>query len=61
VLLAQVATRRNLERHAKPSARFLLETNELLGLVAPLEVEVFREGWLDDRCVARVLASKPAL
>lgn len=61
VLLAEAATRRNLERHAKPSARFLLEINELLALVAPLEVEVYREGWLDDRSVARVLARKPAL
>jgi tellurite methyltransferase len=60
-LLVEAATRRNLERHAKPSARFLLEPNELLARVAPLEVEVYREGWLDGRCVARVLARKPAL
>jgi SAM-dependent methyltransferase len=63
VLIAEAATRRNLERHARPSARFLLEPGELLRLVTPLrlEVEVYREGWIDDRCVARILARKPAL
>jgi hypothetical protein len=50
---------RNLERHARPSARFLVEPNELLRLVAPLEIVAYREGWLDDRSLARVLARRP--
>lgn len=38
-------TRRNLERHAKPSARFLLEEGTLPGLVSGAVVEHFEEGW----------------
>ena len=59
VLACEIATKRNLERHAHPSARFLLEPNELLALLGPLEVAYYREGWLGDRCVARALARRP--
>ncbi|MEE9278591.1 MAG: class I SAM-dependent methyltransferase [Myxococcota bacterium] len=55
-LVCELPTRRNLERHAKPGRRFLVETNELLALAAPLEVVYYREGWSDDHCVARLLA-----
>jgi SAM-dependent methyltransferase len=56
VLLCELPTSRNLERHERPSARFLVEPNELLRLVAPLEIVAYREGWLEDRSLARVLA-----
>jgi len=52
-------TARNLERHPKPSRRFLLEPGELETLVPPaLEVVVLDESWSDDghheaRLVAR--------
>lgn len=55
-LVCELPTRRNLERHAKPGSRFLLETNELLELVAPLELVYYREGWVEDRAVARAVA-----
>jgi SAM-dependent methyltransferase len=55
-LVCEIATRRNLERHAHPSARFLLEENELLALCTPLHVTYYREAWLDDRHLARIAA-----
>ena len=60
VLLCETPTRLNLKRHAHPSARFLLDTNELLALCAPLEVVYYREGWIDDHSLARILARKLA-
>jgi SAM-dependent methyltransferase len=55
VLICEIPTRRNLERHAKPSARFLLEENELLELCGSLRILHHREGWIDDRCLARLI------
>jgi tellurite methyltransferase len=56
LLICEIATRRNLERHARPSARFLLDEGELVKLVAPLEIVQSEEGWFDDRALARVVA-----
>jgi SAM-dependent methyltransferase len=58
VLACEIATVGNLERHAKPSRRFLLEPDELRALCAPLETSFYDEGWHDDRCVARILARR---
>ena len=58
LLVCELATRRNLERHAHPSARFLVEENELRGLVAPLEVVSYWEGWAEGRALARVAARR---
>ena len=55
----EIATVGNLERHAHPSRRFLLERGELAQLCAPLEIMHSVEGWFDDRCVARVIARRP--
>lgn len=43
-------TRRNLTRHPKPPARFLLEEGQLASLIAglPLEMLHAREGWSDE-------------
>jgi len=50
-------TRRNLERHARPSARFLLDEGALPGLVSGLRVEHFAEDWsLDGFHEARLVA-----
>jgi len=52
-------TRRNLERHAKPSAAHLLDEGELPRLVRGLDLEVLRyeEGWIDEgRHAARLVA-----
>ena len=56
LLICGIPTRRNLERHARPPEPFLLEKNELLDLCRPLEIVYYREGWIDDRCLARVIA-----
>ena len=60
VLVCEISTVGNLERHAKPSRRFLLESNELLQLCARLEIVYYREGWQDDRCQARIVARRPS-
>lgn len=56
----------NLERHAKPSRRFLVEQGELASWVDALGFEtlVHREGWTDDgvheaQVIARRLPAKP--
>lgn len=59
-LVCEIPTRRNLERHARPSERFLLEENELRGLCRPLRIVYSREGWIEDRALARVIARRPA-
>lgn len=53
-------TVRNLERHAKPSRRFLAEPQELLDWArsAGLAVVSYREGWVQDRAVAQLLARR---
>lgn len=38
-------TRKNLQRHAKPPAQFLLEDGELSSLINGLEVLHYQEGW----------------
>ncbi|MGE0712063.1 MAG: class I SAM-dependent methyltransferase [Planctomycetota bacterium] len=60
VLLFCQPTRRNLERHPRPSARFLLEEGELPALIPPvLEVLRLEEGWLEEgRHEARVVARR---
>ena len=60
VLVCEIATVRNLERHDRPPRRFLLEDGELRRLVAPLELVHAYEGWAGDRAVARVIARRPA-
>lgn len=50
-------TRSNLQRHAHPSARFLLEDGELPRLVQGLKVVSYTEGWTDEgRHEARLVA-----
>ena len=59
LLLFVQPTVRNLECNPKPSARFLLEEQELLALVRGLEVLDYREAWTNDqRHEARVLARR---
>ena len=58
LLICEIATRRNLERNARPSARFLLEEGELATLVAPLEIVHGEEDWFEDRALARVIARR---
>ncbi len=58
LLVCGMATVRNLERHTRPPAAFLLDEGELPKLVAPFEVLWQREGWFGDRALARVVARK---
>ena len=47
VLIVQT-TVRNLERHARPPAPFLLEEGELPRLLAPLTIDFYEEGWNEE-------------
>lgn len=60
ILVYVQPTRRNLERHPHPGARFLLEEGELGRLALGLEVLRLEEGWTPaGRHEARLLARKP--
>ncbi len=53
-------TVRNLQRHPRPGAAYLLEEGEAAGLVPGLEIVSLEEGWSDeDRHEARLLARRP--
>lgn len=58
VVIAELPTVRNLERHARPSRRWLAEPNELLRDLAGLEVLYYREGWLGGMHRARLAARR---
>ena len=58
VLVAEVATIRNLERHSHPSLRYLAEPGELRELCSPLEILYYSEGWFDNQASARLVAQK---
>jgi SAM-dependent methyltransferase len=58
ILACEIATVRNLERHARPGRRFLLEPGEIVDLVGPLELLLYREGWFGDRALARIAARR---
>ena len=60
LLIFEQPTRTNLERHARPSARFCLEDGELPGLLHGLNVLAYEEGWTEaGRHEARLLAQRP--
>jgi tellurite methyltransferase len=58
LLVAEIATRRNMERNERPSERFLLELGELRELLAPLEVVHYCEDWFEGYHVARGVARR---
>lgn len=61
VLIAEVATITSLEKNPqKPSVRWLAERNELLRSCEGLDVVYYREGWIGERALARVLARRRA-
>ena len=61
LLLYVHSTMRNLERHDRPSKRFLLAEGELrTAFAGALEIVSYDEGWLDGgRHEARLLARLP--
>jgi SAM-dependent methyltransferase len=59
ILLYAHPTRRNLERHPRPPARFLLEEGELPLRLPGFEIVHCEEGWLDeDRHEVRLIARR---
>jgi len=58
VVVAELATVKNLERQSKPSRRWLAEPNELLRDCRGLNVEYYREAWVGDRHLARLVARR---
>ncbi len=60
LLIYETFTRAQAARGKPTSPRFLLEPAELRGLVAPLEIVVEREGEFEGRCIASVIARRPA-
>ncbi len=56
LLVLELATRTNLERHERPPRQFLLEEGEILTLLPGLELLEYHERWWDDRHVAHVVA-----
>lgn len=58
VVVAELATVRNLERQERPSRRWLAEPNELLRDAGALDVLYYREAWVGDRHLARILARR---
>ena len=60
VVVAELATVRTSERRPRPSRRWLATPNELLEECRQLEVVYYREAWVDDRHLARLIARRPA-
>lgn len=59
LLVCELATVRNLERHDRPSLPYLLEEGELLALIPGLEVLDHSERWTEEgRHEARVTATR---
>ena len=61
VLVVIHPTQTNLERHAKPPARFLLEDGELPGLIQGLTTEHYEEGWLSEGRHEAVIVARRCL
>ena len=58
ILIGALATRTNLEQHARPPAPFLLEDGELPRLLTGFDLVTYEEGWQDNRHDARFVARK---
>jgi tellurite methyltransferase len=59
LLVCEIATVRNLERHDRPPRPYLLEEGELAALAGDLETVSYDEGWVDDhRHCARLVARR---
>ena len=58
VLVAELFTTTNLERHPHPSRRWLVEPGDLRRWASPLAIVWSEEGWHGDRHSARIIAKK---
>jgi 2-polyprenyl-3-methyl-5-hydroxy-6-metoxy-1,4-benzoquinol methylase len=59
VLLMELATVKNLERHQRPPRPFLVESNELMCWFPELVLVSYEERLYDNRFVAQLVARKP--
>lgn len=61
LLVCEIATVRNLEKHDRPPREYLLEEGEMGHLTEPLTTIVYTEGWVDDdRHCARFVGRRSA-
>jgi len=59
LLICEIATVRNLERHDRPPRPYLVEEGELRASVGGLDIVSYGEGWVDDdRHCARLVARR---
>ncbi|MCB9630792.1 MAG: class I SAM-dependent methyltransferase [Sandaracinus sp.] len=58
VIVAELATTKNAERNEKPSKKWLCAPNELIRDSRDLEVLYYREAWVGDRHLARLVARR---
>jgi SAM-dependent methyltransferase len=59
LLVLEIATVRNLERHPNPSRPYVLEEGEAQAIFSDWQVLLSREGWRDDHHVAQMVARRP--
>jgi hypothetical protein len=59
IVVAELRTTKNLERQSNPSRRWLAEPNELIRDIGVLDVLYYRESWIGERHVARLIARQP--
>lgn len=61
LLICEIATVRNLERHERPPRPYLVEEGELARLAGNLEIVIYEEDWVDDdRHCARLVGRRSA-
>ncbi len=58
LLVGEIATVRNLERHERPPEPYVLRPGELPALLDGLEIVFHEEGWFDDHHQARFVARR---
>lgn len=58
LMVCEIATVRNLERHDRPPRRFLLSEGRLAALTGGLETVVWTEEWTEDRHLARYVGRR---
>ena len=58
LLVGSMATVASLERHERPPLPYLLQAGEFPSLVGDLDLLIYEEGWQNDRCDARFVASR---
>lgn len=58
LLVVEIATTRNLERHPRPSAEHVLREGEAPSLITGVDIVDYEEGWFEDHHMARLVARR---